>query len=119
MFSLVPRCHGLRGSQKYTGTPLAMVNRAWCAISLPWSHVSERRSCSGSSVILAASASTTTLAVWLFGRPTSIHEAAVTLDECGDRAGALPEDQIAFPVSGPAGSSASAGRSLIWTNARI
>jgi hypothetical protein len=35
---------GLRGSQKYTGTPVSLVNRACSAISLPWSQVKERRS---------------------------------------------------------------------------
>ena len=28
MFSLLPRCQGLRGSQKYTGTPVVTLNRA-------------------------------------------------------------------------------------------
>ena len=30
---------GLRGSQKYTGTPVSVVNRACSAVSLPWSQV--------------------------------------------------------------------------------
>jgi hypothetical protein len=28
VFSLLPRCQGLRGSQKYTCTPVSIVNRA-------------------------------------------------------------------------------------------
>jgi len=35
VFSLLPRCHGLCGSQKYTCTPLSTVNRTCSAISLP------------------------------------------------------------------------------------
>ena len=48
MFSLDPRCHGLRGSQKYTSTPVSTLNRRCSAISFPWSQVSERRSWTGS-----------------------------------------------------------------------
>src|ERR1019366_7419499 len=33
VFSLVPRCHGLLGSQKYTWIPVSTVNRACCDIS--------------------------------------------------------------------------------------
>jgi hypothetical protein len=35
VFSLVPRCHGLCGSQKYTFTLVATVNFLWPAISNP------------------------------------------------------------------------------------
>lgn len=35
MFSLVPRCYGLWGSQKETCIAFAMVNCAWSAISCP------------------------------------------------------------------------------------
>jgi hypothetical protein len=44
VFSLEPRWEGLRGSQKETGTAVAMLTRAWWAICLPWSQVMERRS---------------------------------------------------------------------------
>src|SRR5205085_8071289 len=44
VFSLLPRCHGLFGSQKYTATPVATLKRACSAISLPWSQVNERAS---------------------------------------------------------------------------
>ncbi len=41
MFSLLPRCQGLCGSQKYTPTSVATVNRLCCASSVPRSHVNE------------------------------------------------------------------------------
>ena len=44
----IGRCHGLAFSQKYTGMPSAAVISACSAISLPWSQVSDRRSCGGS-----------------------------------------------------------------------
>ena len=37
VFSLLPRCHRLFGSQKWTATPVSTVNRAWAAVSWPWS----------------------------------------------------------------------------------
>lgn len=40
VFSFEPRCQGLCGSQKYTAISVATVNRAWCAIPCPRSHVS-------------------------------------------------------------------------------
>ena len=39
VFSLVPLCHGLLGSQKYTAMFVAMVNRLCAASSWPLSHV--------------------------------------------------------------------------------
>jgi cob(I)alamin adenosyltransferase len=42
---------GLWVSQKYTCRPVSIRSRACCAISDPWSHVSDRRSCSGKEVI--------------------------------------------------------------------
>ena len=53
VFSFVPRCHGLCGSQKQTATLVSIHSRACWAISVPWSQVSDRRSCSGKLVILA------------------------------------------------------------------
>lgn len=41
MFSLVPRCQGLCGSQKYTLTSVAIVKSLWLAISGPRSQVKE------------------------------------------------------------------------------
>ena len=35
VFSLLPRCHGLCGSQKYTATPVRSVSLACIAISRP------------------------------------------------------------------------------------
>ena len=45
MFSLVPRCHGLCGSQKQIGRQVWFPSCACWAISVPWSQVSDRRSC--------------------------------------------------------------------------
>jgi hypothetical protein len=45
VFSLEPRCQGLRGSQKYTCTLVAMVKSLCRFISIPRSQVSERRRC--------------------------------------------------------------------------
>ena len=59
VFSFVPRCHGLYGSQKYTLIPVAAVSSAWRASSLPRSQVTDLRRCSGSGVIAAARASRT------------------------------------------------------------
>lgn len=56
VFSLEPRCQGLRGSAKNTGRPVSTVNWACADSSLPRSHVNERRRCSGRSVIVLASA---------------------------------------------------------------
>jgi hypothetical protein len=39
VLSLLPRCQGLWGSQKQAGTPVATLNRACWAVSLPWSQV--------------------------------------------------------------------------------
>jgi hypothetical protein len=44
VFSLVPRCRGLCGSAKNTGTPVSTVNRACADNSLPRSQVSNLRS---------------------------------------------------------------------------
>lgn len=62
----------LRVAEVDGATPVSTLTRACWAISLPWSHVIERRSSAGSSVILAARASATTSAVWPFGSATSI-----------------------------------------------
>ena len=59
LFSFVARCHGLRGSQKYTCTPVASVNCTCRPISFPRSHVRERRRCSGRVRIVLTNASFT------------------------------------------------------------
>jgi hypothetical protein len=59
VFSLEPRCQGLLGSQKYTCTPLSMVNWAWRAISTPWSQVSDRRNWTGNDWMWRAIAAVT------------------------------------------------------------
>ena len=91
--------------------------RSWAcwAISAPWSQVSERRSCSGSVVILAAIASRTAsapcpasagpfstraLAVAVHARQVQQHrEPGGALDQCPDRRAVQSDDQIAFPVA--------------------
>ena len=50
------RCQGLCGSAKKTGMPVSTLNAACGDSSLPRSQVNDRRSCSGSVVIVAASA---------------------------------------------------------------
>src|SRR3954453_11783739 len=54
VFSLLPRCQGLWGSAKKTGIPVSTLNWACADSSLPRSQVTDRRSCSGSVVIVAA-----------------------------------------------------------------
>lgn len=54
--SFVPRCQGLCGSAKNTGRPVSILNWACADISLPRSQVSDRRSYSGSAVIVGARA---------------------------------------------------------------
>jgi hypothetical protein len=56
VFSFVPRCQGLCGSAKKTGMPVSTVNAACAESSLPRSQVNERRSCSGSVLIVVVSA---------------------------------------------------------------
>ena len=72
VFSLLGRCHGLAFSQKYTGMPSAAAISVCNAISLPWSQVSDRRSCAGRSVIAAMTASRTASAVCRPGRYSRI-----------------------------------------------
>lgn len=47
MFSFDPRCQGLAGSQKYTGTSVGTVKVLWPAISAPGSQVNDPRRCAG------------------------------------------------------------------------
>ena len=57
MFSFVPRCHGLRGSQMEICRPVSIVNCAGSAISLPWSPtVNDRTTWSGRRTKHSASA---------------------------------------------------------------
>jgi hypothetical protein len=66
VFSLLPRCQGLCGSQKYTFTFVATVKLLCWAISSPRSQVNERRSEAGSFRTCRLSAATTA-AVSLLG----------------------------------------------------
>ena len=56
VFSLVPRCHGLSGSARYTLTPEAIENWACAESSLPRSQVNDRRNSEGSVVIVCSKA---------------------------------------------------------------
>jgi len=55
--------------QKQTEMPVATVNLAWAAISMPWSRVSVRRRSSGRCSISAASRAATRSAVLIVGHP--------------------------------------------------
>ena len=61
VFSFVPRCHGLPASQKNTGTRASSVRFLCRASSGPRSHVSERRTWTGSFLISRPTAATTAL----------------------------------------------------------
>ena len=65
VFSFVPRCHGLCGSQKYTFTFVATVKRLCEANSVPRSHVRDAINPFGS-VRTALANARTTLAVSFF-----------------------------------------------------
>ena len=56
MFSLVPRRHGECGSAKKTGIPVSILSAVWADGSLPRSEVTERFSCCGGVLIVAARA---------------------------------------------------------------
>src|ERR1039457_5258080 len=71
VFSLVPRCHGLCGSQKYTFTFVSTVKLLCLAISCPRSQVNERRRVAGSLSTCLLSAATT-VSVSLLGTLTSM-----------------------------------------------
>jgi len=57
VFSFIGRCHGLCASAKYTLMPVACVNAACSASSLPRSQQSVRIAFAGSVDVLATSAS--------------------------------------------------------------
>jgi hypothetical protein len=99
VFSLLPRCQGLRGSQKYTWTPVSTVNLVCSAISLPWSQVSDRRSCSGNRVTAAASAGRTCSALYPSGQRDQGEVAAGPLHQRHHRRWSLAQQQVAFPVA--------------------
>src|SRR5680860_751661 len=78
VFSFDPRCHGLAGSQKYTGMSVAVVKDLWVDISEPWSQVNDPRRCAGRVAIVATRPSRTASAVWAPGRCTSITSVSYT-----------------------------------------
>src|SRR5215813_9707562 len=110
VFSLLPRCQGLRGSQKYTCTLVATVKFLWSAISLPRSQVKERRSSCGSLRTCLPSAATT-LAVSLLGTLRSITKRVWRSTSVAMWVLFAPERRSPSQWPGTARSSASAGRS--------
>src|SRR6266404_3050359 len=73
VFSFVPRCQGLCGSQKYTCTSVATVKSLCFAISSPRSQVNERRKVAGSLRTCLLNAATTS-AVSLLGTLISMRK---------------------------------------------
>ena len=99
-FSLVPRCQGEWGSQKYTETPVATLKLVWAAISLPWSQVSDRAIWAGRRTMVSARRAATWAAVLLVELDQHA-EAGGALHHAGHRAGAAgADDQVAFPMAG-------------------
>ena len=74
------------------------LKRLWPDISLPWSHVRERRSCSGNLRMCLASAATTVVVSFL-GSLTSIVKRAVAFDERHDVRVACSGKKISFPMA--------------------
>ena len=117
VFSLVPRCQGLWGSQKYTSRSVASVRRLWSASPRPGPR-------SATCAVPAADAALVSRA-----RPRRWRcPCSQPWRGVGSGTGARPglrhscsgADQVAFPVAGMARSSTAAGRSrieiasLIW-----
>ena len=112
---LFPRCQGLLGLQKQIWTPVSTVKRTCSAISLPWSHVMERRSWAGRVKMRLVMALRTASAPWPLGSLSKHDEAAVALDEGADGRHLLAEDQVALPVArhGPVLPRTGAARSAV------
>ena len=104
------------GSQKYTWTPDAIVNGACAAISLPRSHVNDRRRCAGSFRTAWSSASFTASAFRPCGNGIS-KTSRVWRSTSGAIADCSRRPRIKSPSQWPgtARSATSAGRSLIST----
>src|SRR3954454_2589977 len=141
VFSFVPRCHGLWGSQKETATPASIRSWACWAISAPRSHVSDRRSCSGKVVIVRAIAPRTASAPcparagpflvrasnpWPSMRAVAVHAGQVkqhreprrALHQRADGGTAQAEDEVALPMTRH-GSVSRLGRTLADQDGRI
>jgi hypothetical protein len=115
VFSLVPRCHGLCGSQKYTGRPVRI--RSWAC----WAHLGALVPAQRSAQLLgqrcdrAGDRVTDRLGAVAGERGTVLHPRALVLhrremkehrepggalDQRADRGALKPENQITLPVSG-------------------
>ncbi len=86
MYSLLPRCHGDAGSQKYTFMFVARAKLRCSAISAPWSQVRDLRKMAGSGSTVSTSASFTEFALkepprWL---NRSIRQVRSTSDATAD-----------------------------------
>ena len=97
VFSLLPRCHGLWGSQKYTLTLVATLNRLWSASSVPRSQGQRAHQSRGQ--ILDLPDERADDAGGVFARDLNEHnEPGLTLHQSGDVAILATSQQIAFPV---------------------
>jgi len=99
VFSFVPRCLGLCGSQKYTCTSVATVKSLCFAISSPRSHVSERRRVAGSLRTCRLKAATTTF-VSLLDTLISMAKRERRSTRGRNVAVLCATQQIAFPMAG-------------------
>ena len=97
-------------------SPVATVICAWPAISVPWSQVSDRRSCAGSPPIASVIAAATAAGVVPVRQVQQQHEPGGPLHQRADRrACRLPMIRSPSQWPGTARSATSAGRSLIIT----
>jgi hypothetical protein len=120
VFSLVPRCHGECGSQKYTSIPVETEKSACRAISFPWSQVTDLRMNSGRVSIFIASSFATRSALRSYGIRTNMVNLVVRSTRVAIcDAFALPMIKSPSQNPGTARSAASAGRSLTFTMPRI
>ncbi len=98
MFSFDPRCHGLCGSQKYTGTSVSMVNSRCWDISLPDPQVNERRRCAGNVNTVLVRGITDGLGGVISRQVQQHHVPGRPLDQGADRAAvALAGDESGSP----------------------
>jgi hypothetical protein len=105
VFSLLPRCQGLCGSQKKISMSAAIATCFQSRISGPWSQVNDRRTTSGRVWIFAASAGATLLGLVPVGQVHQHHRVpGRAFDQGADRGQvALADDQVALPVPGHPG----------------
>lgn len=100
VFSLLPRCHRECVSAKDIGTPVAALTRAWSAISLPRSQVSNLRRATGCALQCPGQRDAGDLRRVHEGQMHEQGEASAALDQRRDRGAVGPaRDQVALPVS--------------------